>query len=145
MRIIMFSLMGLLVSCSGGWGTQGPPTPFEVKTLTQTAMAVGIHSQKMENAQIKKLLVVLSDARGIMQLAIAEDPSTVEPITLGIVDKLDPVYAASVKGMLQLLIIRIRPMIQEGGDLKLAAEYVDAVFDGAILACSQALAQKAAT
>ncbi len=122
----------------------GPPTPFEVKTLTETAMAVGIHSQKMDNAQIEKLLVVLGDARGIMQLAIAEDPSTVEPLTLGVIDKLDPVYAASVKGMLQLLIIRIRPMIQEGGDLKLASEYVDAVFDGAILACSQALAQKEA-
>lgn len=144
MRIILFSLLVLLVGCSGGWGTQGPPSPFEVKTLAQTAMAVGIHSQKMEEAQIQKLLVVLGDARGIVQLAIAEDPNTVEPITLGIADKLDPVYAASLKGMLQLLIIRIRPMIQEGGDLKLAAEYVDAVFDGSILACSQALGQKAA-
>ncbi len=144
MQIILVCLMVLMVGCSGGWGTQGPPTPFEVKILAQTAMAVGIHSQKMEDAQIQKLLVVLGDARGIVQLAIAEDPSMVEPITLGIADKLDPVYAASVKGMLQLLIIRIRPMIQEGGDLKLAAEYVDAVFDGSILACGQALAQKAA-
>ncbi len=139
MRVFLVCLMVLMVGCSGGWGTQGPPTPFEVKTLTETAMAVGIHSQKMDDAQIQKLLVVLGDARGIMQLAIAEDPNTVEPLTLGVIDNLDPVYAASVKGMLQLLIIRIRPMIQEGGDLKLAAEYVDAVFDGAILACAQAL------
>lgn len=80
----------------------------------------------------------------MIQLAIAEDPNTVEPITLGIADKLDPVYAASLKGMLQLLIIRIRPMIQGGGDLKLAGEYVDAVFDGAILGCGQALEAKAA-
>jgi hypothetical protein len=134
--------MVLLGGCAG-WN-QAPPTPFEVKILASTAMAVGIHSQKMTDPQLEKLVVVLRDARGVIQLAIAEDPNTVEPITLGIADKLDPVYAASVKGMLQLLIVRIRPMIQEGGDLKLAGEYVDAVFGGAIQACGEALGAKAA-
>ena len=140
-KILVYPLVFLL-GCAGG--SLAPPSTFEVKILAQTAVAMGIHSQDMTLTQIEALRVILGDARGIVQLAIVEDPSTVEPITLGIADLLDPVYAAATKGMLQLMIIRIRPYLQEGGDLKLAAKYIDAVFDGSILACTQALRKKEA-
>jgi len=142
MKKNLVCLLVFLVGCIGG--SLAPPSSFEVKILSQTAMAIGIHSQDMTLTQIEALLVILEDVRGVIQLAIAEDPSTVEPITLGIAGKLDPVYAAAMKGMLQLMILRIRPYLQEGGDLNLAAEYIDAVFDGSILACAQALPKKEA-
>lgn len=143
MPTILICFILLMFGCAGGTGVkQPPPSPFEAQVLAQTIMAVGIHSQKLPPDKIQKLMEIFKDARSTVQLAMAEDPTTVEPITLAFVKGLDPVYQQVTKGMLQVFMIRLRPYTQNGGDSTLAASYIDAVFDGAILACEQALGIK---
>jgi hypothetical protein len=145
MPTILICFLFLMFGCATVDGVkQPPPSPFEAKILAQTIMGVGIHSQKLPPNKIEKLMQVMKDGRGIVQLAMVEDPTRVEPITLSYVKGLDPVYQEVTKGMLQVFIIRLRPYTQAGGDPTLAATYIDAVFDGAILACEQALGIKPA-
>lgn len=143
MPTILICFIFLLFGCSGANGVrQPPPSPMEAKILAQTIMSVGIHSQKLPPEKVEKMMGIFKDARSTVQLAMVEDPTTVEPITLGIVRGLDPVYQEVTKGMLQVFVLRLRPYIQAGGDTTLATAYIDAVFDGAILACEQALGIK---
>jgi hypothetical protein len=142
MLVLLLSFLLLLAGCGGGNGgnqSQPPPSPMEAKVLAQTIMAIGIHSQKLDPEKITKLEGIFHDARSTLQLAMAEDPTTVEPITLAFVGKLDPIYQEATKGMLQIFMLRLRPYLAKGGNTELASTYIDAVFDGAILACGQAL------
>lgn len=143
MPTILICFIFLLFGCSGANGVrQPPPSPMEAKILAMTIMSVGIHTQKLPPEKIEKLMQVMKDGRGIVQLAMVEDPTRVEPITLEYVKGLDPVYQEVTKGMLQVFVLRLRPYTQAGGDTTLAIAYIDAVFDGAILACEQALGIK---
>ena len=140
MPTILICFILLLFGCAGVDGVKQPaPMPIEAKILAQTLTAIGIHSQKMPPDQIRKLMMAFADGRATVQLALSDDPTSVEPITLSYVKGLDPVYQEVTKGMLQVFIIRLRPYTRQGGDATLAASYIDAVFDGAILACKQSL------
>lgn len=144
MATILVSLILFLAGCQTQNGVkQPPPSPIEAKILAQTIMSVAIHKQKMDPRQIDNLLSIFQDARSTVQLAMADDPSSVEPITLDYIGNLDPVYQEATKGMLQIFIIRLRPYFQQGQEGQvIAAVYIDHVFDGAILACQLALAKE---
>lgn len=146
MPVILICFLMLMFGCATGPndGTKPPPpSPLEAKILAQTIMAVAIHSQKMDPVQIEKMMSIFKDARSTVQLAMAKDPTNVEPITLDYVSKLDPVYQQATKGMLQIFIIRLRPYTTQGPEGQaIAVTYIDAVFDGAVLACEQALGKK---
>jgi len=146
MFIILVFFVSLMSGCVGMPGQpMAPPTPLEVKILSQTSMSLAILTGKLEPIQVQKLLPILGDVRGVLQLAIVEDPTNLEPISLGFLTKVDPVYRELVKGMVTIIIVRVRPYINQGDDgLKKASEYIDAVFDGAILACEQSIALKPA-
>ena len=137
----------LFVGCAGqdGKGRPAPEpiSPVEAKILSQTVMGIAIESQKLDVEKILKLESIFTDVRSTLLLALAEDPTTVEPVTMNYVKGLDPVYQESIKGLLQIFLIRLRPYTQQGpAGATVAETYIEFVIDGALLACNQAIERK---
>jgi len=146
MFILSIIFMLLLSGCQVMPGQPtAPPTPLEVKILSQTSMSLTILTAKLEPSDVQKLMTIFGEVRGVLQVVLVEDPTNVEPVTLGFLAKVDPVYREMVKGVVTIILIRVRPYIDQGDDgLKLATEYINAALDGAMLACEQSLALKPA-
>lgn len=149
----MKNLSGLIIvvfflsfGCTGPDGMKRSPEPIsppEAKILAQTVMAIAIESQKLDVEKITRLGTIFTDVRSTLMLALAEDPTTVEPVTMNYVKGLEPVYQESIKGLLQIFIIRLRPYTQQGpAGATIAATYIEFVIDGALLACNQAIERK---
>ena len=143
----MFLLIGFLLSgvggCKGIPGQGGgPPSPLEVQSLT--AISVGLAVSDMDAEKLAKMHSILTAAQSSMNLALNNDPTTVEAVNLEFVEGLDPVYQDIVGNLLNILVLRIKPYIDtENPDLELARGYVDAVFTGALQSISIAQRRQA--
>ena len=146
MFILSVFFISLLFGCQGMPGQPtAPPTPLEVKILSQTSVSLAILAAKLEPDQVQKFMGILGDVQGVVLLAIKEDPTKLEGVTLSFLSKVDPIYREMVSGMVTIIIVRVRPYIDQGDEgLKKANEYIEATFNGAVLACKQSLALKPA-
>jgi hypothetical protein len=142
MRKILCALFLAIVSTLGcttpDGSQQPPPSPLEAKLAAQTIMLVALSAEKVDAQQTDDLITVFVLTKQSLMTALSEDPSGIQGASAVIVKGVDPLYQDLVDGVVQILLIRIRPYVdQQNPDLQLAMEYVEAVMDGATTALNK--------
>lgn len=126
------------LGCAGSGTEQPAPSPFEAKITAQTIMLVALSVEGVTDSQTNDLIMAFTLIKQSLLTTLTDDPANLEISTVELVKGIDPVYQDLVDGMVQILLMRIRPYIDaQNPDLQLAMEYVKAVMDGATTALNK--------
>jgi hypothetical protein len=138
---LMLFISIAFLGCRTGDGTGPPPvSPFEAKIAAQNIMSFALIQENMDRAQLEALQSVFTGARFVMLNTLSADPTELEPVTRSFLVNVDPVYQDLAEGIIQILLLRIKPYIDTTNpDLALARSYIEAVLDGAIAGINRAL------
>ncbi len=144
MRKIIAAMLFISIAflgCRAGDGTgQAPPSPMEAKIAAQTIMSVALTQENLDRAQLEALQRVFIGIKAVMVNTLSENPTELVPVTQTFLVNVDPVYQDLAEGIVQILLMRIRPYLDTTNpDLALATSYVEAVLDGAIIGINRAL------
>jgi hypothetical protein len=135
-----FIIAAAVFGCTTPDGNSPPPTPLEAKILAQTITSVALAQEDLSQDKLKQLQGVFVGIKGVMVNTISENPGDLEPVMSTFLKDVDPVYQDVTEGVVQILLIRVRPFLDvDNPDLLLARAYIEAILDGAIAAVNRAL------
>ena len=127
--------IGLFGCATGGENRVklNPPTPEETFFLAKAATMAGIRSAELSVGKLEKFKTYLGDARISVNTALQEEAPDLTQVKLDFVSKISPEYQDTMMLGLQVLVTRVRPLIQQGRS-KEAGPYVQAAIEGALAA-----------
>lgn len=129
-KIILLLFLGVfLVGCTENASFENL-SPTEAGILSHTTMYLGLKQSKTPLDQAELIKNAVNDTKVILLAVLQQDPENIFTITVTSIDKLSAEYRPLVDGLLQLLLSKLRPLIDQGKTDK-AAEYINQVLTGA--------------
>lgn len=114
--------------------SQAAPTPPEAKLIAHGVMRLAVSdAQKWDAERLAQVKTLMLDAESVLLAGLARDPEHLDAIRMNYLKDKNPEFGELANTVLQVLVIRLRPLIDQGRT-GLAAEYVEAVIAGAVQA-----------
>ena len=136
--VIVCSLgLVLALGCASGGGKVQPPSPPEANLLAYSVMTFALTAKEVSPEKLAAIESIMQDSKGILLQALKEDPQNLDQARLNYLAGKDPALGALANTVLQVLIYRLKPLI-DTGKTDLAAQYIESVLDGALEAIAVA-------
>lgn len=109
------------------------PTPPEAKLIANQVMRFALSEKDFSNEKLQMIRGIMVDAKAVLLTGLKEDPTNLDVIRMDYIKSKNPEMGELANTVLQILVLRLRPLIDQG-KTDLAASYIEAVLDGAVLA-----------
>lgn len=127
-------LIGLVFVFTFGCATGGkvqPPSPPEANLLAYSVMTFALTAKDVSPEKLEAIEAIMQDSKGVLLRTLQENPQNLDGARLSYLADKDPALAALANTVLEVLIYRLKPLI-DTGKTDLAGQYVEAVLSGAL-------------
>jgi hypothetical protein len=112
------------------------PTPPEAGLIAWQVMSLGLSTQNVPVHKADIIEDIMIDAKTVLVHMLKQEVVDMEAARIEVLHRYAPEYAMLADTVLQVLVYRLRPLIDQG-KTDLAISYVEAVIDGALGAIDQ--------
>lgn len=109
------------------------PSPEASKALGFEAMDFVLSRKELTPEKLESIKMIMVDSKSVLMNGLKEDPQNLEMIRLDYLKSKNPEAGRIANTVLTLLVTGIGPLIDKG-KTDLAASYIQAVLEGAVLA-----------
>lgn len=140
--VLCVLVMGLSMAGLSGCATDGDrserlkaaaPTPPEAKLIANQVMRFALSEKDFSPEELQTIRGIMLDAKVVLVTALQESPTTLDAVRMDYLKTKKPEMGELANTVLQILILRLRPLIDQG-KTDLAGQYIEAVIDGAAMA-----------